>query len=58
MPVTHCEQELPGSNDQCQKGMQMNKVNGAMILDEIVERLNIDLPGLVAGSAFWSPANT
>ena len=36
----------------------MNKVNGAMILDEIVERLNIDLPGLVAGSAFWSPANT
>ena len=36
----------------------MNRVNGAMILDEIVERLNIDLPGLVAGCAFWSPANT
>jgi len=36
----------------------MNRVNGTMILDEIVEQLNIDLPGLVAGCAFWSPANT
>lgn len=36
----------------------MKKVNGPMILDEVVEQLNIDLPGLVAGCAFWPPANT
>ena len=35
----------------------MNKVKGVEVLNEVVELLDIDLPALVAGCAFWSPVN-
>lgn len=33
------------------------KILGSVVLEEVVVQLNIDLPKLVAGCAFWSPVN-
>ena len=33
------------------------KINGAVVLEEVADQLNIDLPKLVAGCAFWSPVD-
>ncbi len=33
------------------------KIEGSVVLAEVADQLNIDLPKLVAGCAFWSPIN-
>lgn len=33
------------------------KIEGSIVLQEVVDQLHIDLPKLVAGCAFWSPVN-
>jgi hypothetical protein len=33
------------------------KIIGSLVLEEVADQLNIDLPKLVAGCAFWSPVN-
>jgi hypothetical protein len=33
------------------------KIEGSIVLEEVVKQLHIDLPKLVAGCAFWSPVN-
>ena len=33
------------------------KIEGSVVLQEVVDQLNIDLPKLVAGCAYWCPVN-
>lgn len=48
--------KLPSIHSERCKEVLM-KIQGSVVLAEVVDQLNIDLPKLVAGCAYWCPVN-